>query len=55
MKAEYKKHTIVGTGGINCWCCCNRGLKPTLKRQAKRRLGRVLTKLIKEETDGNTL
>ena len=55
MKAEYKKHTIVGHGGINCRCCCNRGFKPTMKRIAKRRLGRALTRLINGETNGNTL
>jgi hypothetical protein len=48
MKGKYKKYTVVGHGGINCSCCCNRGGKPTVKRIAKRRLNRAIKKFIQE-------
>ena len=48
MKGNYKKFSDVGTGGINCRCCCNRGGKPLAKRLAKRKLEQAVKKLIKE-------
>lgn len=51
MKSEYKRYTCVGTGGINCRCCCNRGGKPVVKRQAKRRYAQAVNKLIKSESE----
>ena len=40
-KGIYKRYTLVGPGGINCPCCCPKGYKATLKRQAKRREDRA--------------
>ena len=48
MKSIYKRFSVVGSGGINCRCCCNRGGKPLAKRLAKRKLEKAVKKLIKE-------
>ena len=48
MKGIYKRFSDVGTGGISCRCCCNRGGKPLAKRLAKRKLEKAVKKLIKE-------
>ena len=48
MKSMYKKFSDVGTGGISCRCCCNRGGKPLAKRLAKRKLEKAVKQLIKE-------
>jgi len=50
MKSIYKRFTVVGTGGINCRCCCNRGGKPLAKRIAKRKQERVIIKAISTES-----
>lgn len=49
MKSEYKRYTCVGVGGMKCKCCCSRGEKPTIKRQAKKRYAQAINKLIKSE------
>ena len=41
-KGNYKRYALVGPGGIKCPCCCTKGYKPTLKRQAKRREQRAV-------------
>jgi hypothetical protein len=50
MKSIYKRFTDVGTGGINCRCCCNRGGKPLAKRLAKRKQEQVIKKQILTES-----
>ena len=44
MKALYKRHTLVGVGGLSCPCCAPQSgnkyaakARTMLKRQAKRR------------------
>jgi len=50
MKSIYKRFTTVGTGGINCRCCCNRGGKSLAKRLAKRKQEQVIKKQILTES-----
>ena len=50
MKSMYKKFSDVGTGGISCRCCCNRGGKPLAKRLAKRKQEQVIKKQILTES-----
>ena len=58
MKADFKKHTLAGVGGLSCPCCAPQSgnryaarARVIMKRQAKRRLERAVNKEIR---DGQT-